>query len=147
MLLDRLESELAGDQLDLIEIKPLVDGDHQAEVLESETDDLYCRHLEDLCELAHGDELVHVYCFLLALGLRLPLRGELLAITAIFGATRSAPTNRAAHRRHRLSDVSRYRFLIDASLSFFPAAAAAIFASACRAVFAAGRCRTCTGGC
>ena len=146
MLLDRLESELARDQLDLIEIKPLVDGDHQPEVLESETDDLYCRHLEDLRELAHGDELVHMYGFLLALGLGLSLRGELLTISAILGATRSAPTNRAAHRRHRFSNVSRYRFLIDSSLSFFPAAAAAIFASAGRAVFAAGRCGACARG-
>ena len=40
LFLHRLESELAGDQLDLVEVETLVDGDHQAEILEREADDL-----------------------------------------------------------------------------------------------------------
>ena len=53
-----LESEFAGDQFDLVEIEPLVDRDHQAEVLECEPDDLDSGDLEDLRELVDRDELV-----------------------------------------------------------------------------------------
>ena len=40
LLAHGLEAELAGDQLDLIEVESLVDRDHQPEVLEREADDL-----------------------------------------------------------------------------------------------------------
>src|SRR6185437_399816 len=40
LFLHRLEAELSGDELDLIEVETLVDGDHQAKVLECEADDL-----------------------------------------------------------------------------------------------------------
>ena len=79
VLAHRLESELAGDQLDLIEIEPLVDGDHHAEVLERERDDLGRGDLQDLRELADRDEFVDVNGFPLTLGLRRSCGLHLLA--------------------------------------------------------------------
>ena len=96
-LLHCLEAEFAGDQLDLVEIESLVDGDHQTEILEREAHDLYSRRLENLSELANGDELVHAYRFLLALCLGLPLRSKLFAVGAVLGATRASATDRPAH--------------------------------------------------
>ncbi len=58
LLLDRLEAELRRDQLDLVEVEPLVDRHHQAELLERERDDLGGRHLHRLGQLADRDELV-----------------------------------------------------------------------------------------
>ena len=69
VLAHRLEAELAGDQLDLVEVEALIDGDHQAEILEREADDLRRRDLQDLRELADGDELVDADELLLALDL------------------------------------------------------------------------------
>ena len=45
VLAHRLEAELAGDELDLIEVEPLVDRHHQAQILERELDDLRRGHL------------------------------------------------------------------------------------------------------
>ena len=42
----RLEAELAGDQLDLVEVEALIDRDHQPQILEGERHDLGRRHLE-----------------------------------------------------------------------------------------------------
>ena len=70
MLLRRItrsEAELPGDQLDLVEVESLVDGDHQPEVLERERDDLRRRDLQRLRELADADELVDADGLLLAL--------------------------------------------------------------------------------
>src|SRR6185369_15029816 len=78
LLLHRLESEFTSNQLDLVEVETLVDGDHQAEVLERETDDLNGRSLENLSQLVDGDEFVDSYRLLFALGFRLSLSRKLL---------------------------------------------------------------------
>src|SRR4029077_13594902 len=131
--------EFAGDQLDLVEVEALIDGDHQPEVLEREPDDLDCRGLQDLRELADGDELVDTNCLLLALHLGRLLGGKLLTIAAILGATRSAATNWPAHRRHRFSDVRRHCFLIDSALPLLPATPPTIFAATGAAIIASRR--------
>src|SRR5690606_36456320 len=59
LLTDRLEAELVEQQLDLVEVEALIDGDHQPEVLESGRDDLRWRHIDHLGDLRHGEELVH----------------------------------------------------------------------------------------
>ncbi len=69
LLLHRLEAELGGDQLDLVEVEPLVHRDHQAQLLERELDDLGGRHLHEVGELRHRDELVDPDPGLLALPL------------------------------------------------------------------------------
>src|SRR5688500_5790040 len=58
LFLDRLESELASNELDLIEVETLVDRYHQAEILERESNDLHRRRLENLRQLTDGNELV-----------------------------------------------------------------------------------------
>src|SRR5712691_9077707 len=143
-LLHCLEAEFAGDQFDLVEVEPLIDGDHQPEVLEREPDDLYGRGLQDLRELADGDELVDTNRLLLALHLGGLLGGKLLTIAAILGAARSAATNWPAHRRHRFSDVRRHRFLIDSALPLLSATPPTIFAATSAAIVAARRCGACT---
>ena len=35
-----LEAELTSDQLDLVEVESLIDGDHETEILEGERNDL-----------------------------------------------------------------------------------------------------------
>ena len=79
LLANGLEAELTSDQLDLIEVESLIDRDHEPEVLEREADDLRRGNLEDLGELADGDEFVDVNGFPLALTIRLALRLHLLA--------------------------------------------------------------------
>jgi hypothetical protein len=61
LLAHRLEAELARDQLDLVEVEALVDGDHDAQVLEREAHDLGRRDLEDLRQVRDGDELVDAH--------------------------------------------------------------------------------------
>ena len=48
----RLEAERRGDQLDLVEVEPLVHRDHEAQLLERELDDLGRGHLHRAGELA-----------------------------------------------------------------------------------------------
>src|SRR6476620_2666185 len=79
----RLKSELTSDQFDLVEIETLVDGDHQAEVLESESNDLRCRHFENAGQLADRDEFVDVTGFLFALDCCDALRLHLLAVARV----------------------------------------------------------------
>ncbi len=69
LLLHRLEPELAGDELDLVEVEPLVHRHHQAQFLERKLDDLGGGDLHGRCELADRDELVdaNTGLFLLAL--------------------------------------------------------------------------------
>ena len=112
VLAHRLESELAGDQLDLIEIEPLVDGDHQSHVLERESDDFGGGQLENLRQLRHRDELVDANDFLLALrGLGEPGFAA-LAHFATHIARRSA-LRATAHSGQRLGHIRIDRFLID----------------------------------
>ena len=87
-----LEAELAGDQLDLVEVEALIDRDHQPEILERERDDLGRRHLEDLRQLADGDELVDADRLPLALGLGGARRLEVLARCRDEGRWRCAAT-------------------------------------------------------
>ncbi len=90
LLANGLEAELTSDQLDLIEVESLIDRDHEAEILEREADDLRRGNLEDLRQLADGDEFVDVNGLPLALTIRLALRLHLLARRRIVGASRSA---------------------------------------------------------
>ena len=62
-----LEAERGGDQLDLVEVEPLVHRHHQAQLLEGELDDLGGGHLHGARELGHRDELVDPDPGLLAL--------------------------------------------------------------------------------
>ena len=130
LFFDSLETELPGDELDLVEVQALIDGDHQPQVLEREPDDLDRGNLENLRQLADGDELVHVNGLLLALGLGLLLRGDLLAIGSILGATRSTAADRSAHGGHRLSNVRRHCFLIYSTLALFSASRTAVVSAA-----------------
>src|SRR4030095_3252137 len=86
LLTNGLEAELASDQLDLIEVESLVDRDHEAEALEREADDLRRRNLEDVGQLADGDEFVDVNGLPLALTIRLALSLHLLARRCIVRA-------------------------------------------------------------
>src|SRR6185437_7918777 len=123
----RLESELARDELDLIEVEALIDRDHQSEILHREGDDLRGRNLEARSQLAHRDELVHAYDRLLALDLGSALRFHFLAVRRLVGTARAAARGCTAHGGHRLGDVRRYRFLIDrTALSLLALAAALI---------------------
>src|SRR6185437_5216626 len=106
------EAELPGDQLDLIEVQPLVDRDHEPEVLEREGDNLRGWNLEDGRQLADGDELVHAHRGAFALRVRGALRLDLLAIAAVLAAPRTAPRRRSAQCRHGSRDVRAHRFLI-----------------------------------
>ena len=109
-----LEAELTSDQLDLIEVHSLVDRHHEPEVLERETDDLRRGNLEDLGELADGDEFVDVNGFPLAFTIRLALRLHLLARRHVVGAPwAAAPLRGTAERGHGLEDVGGHCFLID----------------------------------
>ena len=58
VLPDRLEAEGGGDQLDLVEVQPLVHRHHQAQLLEGELDDLGGGHLHGGGELGDRHELV-----------------------------------------------------------------------------------------
>jgi hypothetical protein len=146
LFLHRLESEFAGNELDLIEVKALIDGDHQAEILERESDDLDGLHLEDLGQLVDGDELVDAHRLLFALDLGLTLGGHLFAVATIFGTTSAAATDRSAHRRHGLADVRRHGFLIDTALALLATTGAAVFTAPRGTVFATRR-RAADAGC
>ena len=68
-LADRREPELVADQLDLVEVQPLIDRDHEAEVLEGGRDDRLGRHVDQVRELRDREELVDPYGRLLPLDL------------------------------------------------------------------------------
>ena len=110
LFLLRVESELARDQFDLVEVEALIDGDHQAEVLERERDDLCGRHLEDVGEFADRDELVDADELLLDLGRGGAHRFDFFARAVVAGA--AALGARPAHLAHRARDVRRHRLLI-----------------------------------
>ena len=58
LLADGLEAELGGDELDLVEVEPLIDRHHHAQLLEGELDDLGRGNLHRLGELGHRDVFV-----------------------------------------------------------------------------------------
>src|SRR2546423_15326030 len=111
VLADGLEAELSRNDLDLVEVEALVDGDHEAEILEREADDLRGRDLQDLRELTDSDELVDADQLLLTLDLRRTHRLGFLSDASTVDT--SASRARAAQRRHRLGDVRVHYFLID----------------------------------
>src|SRR5207249_3441624 len=118
-----LEAELAGDELDLVEVESLVDGDHQPHLLEGERDDLRGWRLQDLRELADRDELIDADGLAFALGLGGAGGLDILTpdATEIAGA---AARGGAAHGRHRFRNVRIHGFLIDgAALPFLSPAA------------------------
>ena len=67
LLTNRLESEFARNQLDLIEVQALVDRHHHAQFLETERDDVGAADAEDGGEFRDGDELVDPHQGLFAL--------------------------------------------------------------------------------
>ena len=105
VLADGLEAKLARDKLDLIEVKTLVDGDHQPKVLESERDNLCRGNFQLLRQLADGDELVDTHGFPLFLYRGAPLCLDVLTRDRFFTPDGPALPVAAAHRRHRLEDV------------------------------------------
>jgi hypothetical protein len=102
----RLKTELASDELDLIEVEALVDRDHQTEILESESHDLRCRNFQDSRKLTDRDEFVDANGFLFTLGSSDALRFHLLAVACVVGATLTGAANRLATKRgHRARDA------------------------------------------
>src|SRR2546426_6908279 len=73
LLPHRLEPEGGRDQLDHVEVEPLVDRHHLPQLLEGEGDDLLGGNLENVRELGDRDELGHANERLLALLLVTPL--------------------------------------------------------------------------
>ena len=85
---NRLEPELRRDQFDLVEVEPLVDRDHHAQLLESELDDLGGRDLHGGRELRDRDELVDPDPGLFALTLLGPALRHLIAVRRLVGTAR-----------------------------------------------------------
>src|SRR4029079_13057002 len=73
------------------------------------------------------------------LDLGLTLSGQLLAVAAILRAASAATTDRPAHGGHRLADVRRYGFLIDAAFALLAATSAAVLTATSVAVLATRR--------
>ena len=107
----RLEAERGRDQLDLVEVEPLVHGHHQAQLLERELDDLGGGHLHRAGELGDRDELVHPDPGLLLLPLLRQAAGLDLAERRLVGAAALA-ARRALHALERPQDVGLHRVLI-----------------------------------
>src|SRR5690606_23155941 len=130
LLTHRLIAELVHQQFDLVEVEPLVDGDHQPEVLEGGGDDLRGRHVNQFGDLRHGQELVDPDSrrLLLADALALLLASLLRGRTLVAAATTAASTASALHRGHGLPEHLVDRLLVDATtlLAILLPAAAAI---------------------
>ena len=110
LFLLRVEAELARDELDLVEVEALIDRDHQPEILERERHDLRGRHLQDLGQLAHGDELVDADELLLDLGRGGAHRLDFFARAVV--ARAATLRSGAAHLAHGARDVRRHRLLV-----------------------------------
>ena len=126
LFLDRLETKFAGDELDLIEVESLVDGDHQSKVLECKCNDLRRADLEDLRELTDRNELVDANGFLFALCCCGALCLDLFAALIISAASASAAHDSLTQRAHRARNAGCYCFLIDGTTLSLAVAAAAI---------------------
>ena len=138
LFLHGLEAELAGDQLDLVEVETLVDGDHQPEMLECEADD-FCRgYLQDLREFRDRDEFIDAHSCALTLGGCRAERLELFARCGIIEATTAA--RRTAQRRHRLRDVRIDGGLIDRTALALLAATTTRITTSARRRAAGSRC-------
>ena len=110
---NRLEPELRRDQFDLVEVEPLVHGDHHAHFLERELDNLGRRDLHSVGEFGYRDELVDPDPGLFAFLLLGAPGGQEVAITRFV----EAPLPRAAlHAGQRLQDVGLHLILIDVVL-------------------------------
>ena len=115
LLLDGLKAERGGDQLDLIEVEPLVHSHHQAEFLERERNDLVGGDLHRIGQLAHRDELVDTNPGLLErLFLGYP-RCDDVAIRRFVG-TGLSPCRATLQSLQCLQDVGLHLILIDVVL-------------------------------
>jgi hypothetical protein len=137
-----LEPERGRDELDHVEVEPLVDRHHLAELFERERHDLGGRHLERVGELGDRDELGHAHQRLLALALFAPaLFLDLAEGGALLAAVDALLADRRLQRRERARDVLRDRFLIDERLlpllAFLPLFATTLIER---------RCPRCRGG-
>ena len=110
---NRLKTEFAGDELDLIEIETLIDGHHQSKILECKTYDLGCADFENLRELTDCDELIDANCFLFALSCSRALRLELFSTLTVRAARATTAHNALTKRSHRAGYARCYCFLID----------------------------------
>src|SRR6266550_2936904 len=113
-----LEPERRSDQLDHVEVEPLVDRDHLAELLERKGDDLGGRDLEDVGELGHRDELgdpdqglLTLLFFATLLLLQVAEARTFLAMADAFTA------DGALDRRQGARDVLRHRLLVHRRLT------------------------------
>ena len=101
-----LESEFASNEFDLIEVKTLIDGDHQPQRFECKAHDFRGFHAENLREFGNCDELVDANCLAFLLGRGYAL---LLGLGTHVGTKTTAPWAaarwRAAHGSHGLGDV------------------------------------------
>src|SRR6185437_7649141 len=126
LLTHGLESILAGNELDLVEVQPAVDRDHEPEVLERERDELRRRNLEDVAELTDRDELIDADGLALPLDLGRALRLYLLPRNAVVerapAGSASLPGPECAHGPR---DIGRDGFLIHRPALPFLASAAA----------------------
>ena len=115
LLTHRGEVELIQEQLDVIEVEPLIDGDHEAEVLERGADDLGGGHVHQLRQLGDREELVHANGRPLALLLLTCLfLGSLALLLRGRGSFATALLATALELSHDPLDVLLDRALIDA---------------------------------
>src|SRR5207302_1959664 len=105
---------------------------HLSELLEGERHELLGRHLEDVGELGHRDELGDAHQRLLALFFLAPLLFLDVAETrSLVAAVHPFARDRALDRREGAGDVLRHRLLVHqrllAFLALLPLVAAALF--------------------
>jgi len=114
------EAELFEEQLDLVEVEPLIDRDHQPEVLERGADDRRSGLVHQLGELGDGEELVHPDRAGLALLLLLLL--HLLELELLLGRALTLPAlllaAPALQLSHHAAEVVLDLVLVDAALPF-----------------------------
>ncbi len=111
VFLDCLEAEGGGDQLDLVEVEPLIHRHHQAQLLEGELDDLGGRDLHGGGELGDRHELVDPDQGLFPLPFLGQSAGLDLAERWLVGAATLASC-RTLHALQGPQDVGVYRFLV-----------------------------------
>src|SRR5207249_2465962 len=109
----RLEPERGRDQLDHIEVEPLVDRHHLPQLFEGESDDLLGWHLEDVGELGDRDELGYADQGLFALLLLTTLLLlDVAEARPLVAAVHALARDRAFDRRERARDVLRHGLLV-----------------------------------
>src|SRR5690606_307418 len=111
LLTDGAITELVQQQLDLVEVQPLVDGDHEAEVLERARDDLGRAAADQLGELGDRQEFVDPDRPRLLCGATLALGLPLQAARRLVPAVATLP-GAALQLRHHALDVLLHRLLV-----------------------------------